>query len=148
MPNQPKTVIVTGASQGIGAALVKTLLERGYSVVATSRDMTKSRAFIASDKLTLVDGDIGQMSTAANIVETATSKFGSIDARGQMVTTSYAVPHSLSFYSSGAIRGGDGSSTEIYNKRLETCRAPRERPIPEPPESGLRRLKSSARLHR
>ncbi len=80
MPNQPKTVIVTGASQGIGAALVKTFLERGYSVVATSRDMTKSRAFAASDKLALVDGDIGQMSTAAKIVETATSKFKSIDA--------------------------------------------------------------------
>ena len=80
MPNQPKTVIVTGASQGIGAALVKTFLERGYSVVANSRDMTKSRAFVPSDKLALVDGDIGQMSTAAKIVETATSKFKSIDA--------------------------------------------------------------------
>ena len=36
MPNEPKTVIVTGASQGIGAALVKTFLERGYSVVEAS----------------------------------------------------------------------------------------------------------------
>jgi NAD(P)-dependent dehydrogenase (short-subunit alcohol dehydrogenase family) len=80
MPNEPKTVIVTGASQGIGAGLVKTFLERGYSVVATSRDMTKSGAFVASDKLALVDGDIGQMPTAAKIVETATCKFRSIDA--------------------------------------------------------------------
>jgi NAD(P)-dependent dehydrogenase (short-subunit alcohol dehydrogenase family) len=80
MPIQSKTVIVTGASQGIGAALVKTFLERGYSVVATSRNMTKSGAFAASDKLALVDGDIGQMSTAANIAETATTKFRSINA--------------------------------------------------------------------
>jgi NAD(P)-dependent dehydrogenase (short-subunit alcohol dehydrogenase family) len=80
MLNERKTAIVTGASQGIGAGLVKTFLERGYNVVATSREMTKSRAFVASDKLALVDGDIGQMSTAANIVETATSKFRSIDA--------------------------------------------------------------------
>ena len=80
MPNERKTVIVTGASQGIGAALVKTFLERGYSVVANSRDMTKSGAFAASDKLALVDGDIGEVATAAKIVETAMSKFRSIDA--------------------------------------------------------------------
>jgi NAD(P)-dependent dehydrogenase (short-subunit alcohol dehydrogenase family) len=78
--NEPRTVIVTGASQGIGASLVKTFLARGYSVVANSRNMTKSGAFVASDKLALVDGDIGQIATAAKITETATSKFGSIDA--------------------------------------------------------------------
>jgi NAD(P)-dependent dehydrogenase (short-subunit alcohol dehydrogenase family) len=80
MPNEPMTVIVTGASQGIGAALVKTFLERGYSVVANSRNITKSGAFVPSDKLALVDGDISQIGTAARIVETATSKFRSIDA--------------------------------------------------------------------
>ena len=32
-----KTVIVTGASQGIGAAVVQAFLGRGYNVVATSR---------------------------------------------------------------------------------------------------------------
>jgi NAD(P)-dependent dehydrogenase (short-subunit alcohol dehydrogenase family) len=84
MTNQPKTVIVTGASQGIGAALVKTFLERGYSVVANSRSMTKSGAFVPSDKLALVDGDISQLATATKIVETATSKFKSIAIK-QMV---------------------------------------------------------------
>jgi len=78
--NEPRTVIVTGASQGIGAALVKTFLARGYSVVANSRNMTKSGAFVASDKLALVDGAIGEIATAAKIAETATNKFGSIDA--------------------------------------------------------------------
>ncbi len=80
MPNERKTVIVTGASQGIGAGLVKTFLERGYSVVANSRNITKSGAFVPSDRLTLVDGDISQIGTAIKIVETATSKFRSIDA--------------------------------------------------------------------
>src|SRR5579862_398736 len=80
MTIEPKTVIVTGASQGIGAALVKTFLERGYSVVANSRSITKSGAFVASDKLALVDGDIGQLATATRIVETAISKFKSIGA--------------------------------------------------------------------
>jgi NAD(P)-dependent dehydrogenase (short-subunit alcohol dehydrogenase family) len=80
MPNDLKTVIVTGASQGIGAALVRTFLERGYSVVATSRNMAGSGAFVPSEKLAMVDGDIGQFATATKIVDVANSKFGSIDA--------------------------------------------------------------------
>jgi NAD(P)-dependent dehydrogenase (short-subunit alcohol dehydrogenase family) len=75
-----KTVIVTGASQGIGAAAVKAFLERGYNVVGTSRSATKSAELKASDKLVLVDGDIGQASTAQAVVDAATRKFGRIDA--------------------------------------------------------------------
>ena len=52
-------VIVTGASQGIGAGLVKAFLSRGYKVVANSRNISKSAAFEVSDYLALVDGDIG-----------------------------------------------------------------------------------------
>jgi NAD(P)-dependent dehydrogenase (short-subunit alcohol dehydrogenase family) len=80
MANTQKTVIVTGASQGIGAAVVKAFLERGYNVVGTSRSATKSAELKASDKLLLVDGDIGQAATAKKVVEAAIEKFGSIDA--------------------------------------------------------------------
>ena len=75
-----KTVIVTGASQGIGAAIVKAFLERGYNVVGTARDATKSAELKASDKLVSVDGDIGQAATAQKTVDAAVQKFGSIDA--------------------------------------------------------------------
>jgi NAD(P)-dependent dehydrogenase (short-subunit alcohol dehydrogenase family) len=75
-----KTAIITGASQGIGAGLVKTFLECGYSVVANSRRLTSSGAFVPSEKLALVDGDIGKAETAGRIVEVAISKFGSINA--------------------------------------------------------------------
>jgi NAD(P)-dependent dehydrogenase (short-subunit alcohol dehydrogenase family) len=75
-----KTVIVTGGSQGIGAGLVKAFLDRGYNVVANSRNITKSGAFEPSDKLALVDGSIAEAATAAKIAEAAKSKFGSIDA--------------------------------------------------------------------
>jgi NAD(P)-dependent dehydrogenase (short-subunit alcohol dehydrogenase family) len=51
-------VIVTGASQDIGAGLVKAFLDRRYNVVATSRSITKTGGFKASDKLELVDGSI------------------------------------------------------------------------------------------
>jgi len=37
-----KTVIVTGASQGIGAAVVQAFLDRSYNVVATSRSVSKA----------------------------------------------------------------------------------------------------------
>jgi len=42
IPDIHKTVIVTGASQGIGAGLVKAFLDRRYNVVATSRSITKT----------------------------------------------------------------------------------------------------------
>ena len=74
-----KTVIVTGASQGIGAAVVQTFLGRGYNVVATSRSVSKA-GFAPLPNLALVDGDIGQAATTANIAQTAISKFGSIDS--------------------------------------------------------------------
>ena len=73
-----KTAIVTGASQGIGACLVKTLLAREYQVVATARSMGKS-GFHASKQLALVDGDIGEASTAKHIAATAIEHFGGID---------------------------------------------------------------------
>jgi len=78
--NASRTVIVTGASQGIGAGAVKTFLERGCRVVANSRNLTKSGAFEASDRLALVDGSIAEAATAAKIAETAIGRFGSIDA--------------------------------------------------------------------
>ena len=73
-----KTVIVTGASQGIGAAVVQAFLDRGYNVVATSRSVSKA-GFAASPNLALVDGDIGQAATAEKVAKTAIDKFGSID---------------------------------------------------------------------
>src|SRR5437773_6289650 len=80
MSAERKTAIVTGGSQGIGAGLVKALLERGYNVVAKSRKIAKSGAFEASDEIALVDGNIAEPATAARIVETALSRFKSIDA--------------------------------------------------------------------
>jgi len=75
-----KTVIVTGGSQGIGAGAVKAFLDRNYNVVATSRNVTKSKELPSSPKLALVDGDIGEASTAVRVAETAIGTFGAIDA--------------------------------------------------------------------
>jgi NAD(P)-dependent dehydrogenase (short-subunit alcohol dehydrogenase family) len=80
MGSKQRTVIITGASQGIGAGIVQAFLDRGYNVVANSRNITKSSGLTESDKLALVDGSIGESAVAAKIIETAVSKFGSIDA--------------------------------------------------------------------
>jgi NAD(P)-dependent dehydrogenase (short-subunit alcohol dehydrogenase family) len=75
-----KTAIVTGASQGIGAAIIKGFLERDFNVVANSRKMSQSSEVAATDRVALVDGHIGEPATAGKIVETALSRFKSIDA--------------------------------------------------------------------
>jgi NAD(P)-dependent dehydrogenase (short-subunit alcohol dehydrogenase family) len=80
MPSKQKTVIVTGASQGIGAGIVQAFLARGYNVVGTARSATKSKELSPSDHLALIDGDIGQFETAQKVAQLAIKRFGSIDA--------------------------------------------------------------------
>jgi NAD(P)-dependent dehydrogenase (short-subunit alcohol dehydrogenase family) len=77
MTDSRKTAIVTGASRGIGAGLVSSLLQRGYCVVANSRNITSVNP--TSAKLALVAGDIADPSTAAKIAAAAVSQFGRID---------------------------------------------------------------------
>src|SRR5467141_4916483 len=79
MSDAQKTAVVTGASQGIGAGIVKRFVERGFSVVASSRKVTQSVEVSASGRVALVDGHIGEPATAARIVETALARFKSID---------------------------------------------------------------------
>src|SRR6266480_5741275 len=79
MSDPRRTAIVTGASQGIGAGIVKGFVERGFNVVANSRKMTQSTEVAASNQVALVDGHIGEPATAAKVVETALTRFGAID---------------------------------------------------------------------
>jgi NAD(P)-dependent dehydrogenase (short-subunit alcohol dehydrogenase family) len=75
-----KTIVITGASQGIGAGLVNTFAGRGYNVVATSRSVSRSSEIPPSDNVVRVDGDIADPATARKVVETALSRFRGIDA--------------------------------------------------------------------
>jgi NAD(P)-dependent dehydrogenase (short-subunit alcohol dehydrogenase family) len=77
---KPKTIIVTGASQGIGAAVANLFLDRGYNVLGSSRKINRRNELQSSDRLALVEGDIGLRATAEMIVGTAVKRFGSIDA--------------------------------------------------------------------
>ncbi|MGY4925072.1 SDR family NAD(P)-dependent oxidoreductase [Streptomyces sp. 900105755] len=72
---QQKVAIVTGASQGIGAALVEGYRKLGHAVVATSRTIAP-----ADDAGVLtVQGDIADPATAERVVAAAVERFGRID---------------------------------------------------------------------
>jgi NAD(P)-dependent dehydrogenase (short-subunit alcohol dehydrogenase family) len=75
-----KTIIVTGASQGIGAGVANRFHEKGYNVVATSRRVSKSAEVNASERLALADGDVADPATAKAVVGVALERFGSVDA--------------------------------------------------------------------
>jgi NAD(P)-dependent dehydrogenase (short-subunit alcohol dehydrogenase family) len=75
-----KTVVITGASQGIGAGLVRTFLDKGYSVVATSRRISETTQFDRAERIELVDGDVGDPETAERVARAAIERFGSFDA--------------------------------------------------------------------
>jgi NAD(P)-dependent dehydrogenase (short-subunit alcohol dehydrogenase family) len=67
--------IITGASQGIGAAMVAAYRQRGWRVVANSRTIKPSE-----DKdLVTVKGDLVESATADRIVAEAVAHFGQID---------------------------------------------------------------------
>lgn len=76
MSNSQKVVIITGASQGIGAELVRAYSDRNYRVVATSRSIQPS----ADPDILAVPGDIGDPETAVRVVREALDRFGRIDA--------------------------------------------------------------------
>ena len=75
MSNETTVAIVTGASQGIGAGLVKAYRDRGYRVVATSRSIKPTN----DQDVGAVAGDIADPTTAAEVVDTAIARFGRVD---------------------------------------------------------------------
>lgn len=76
MSAERKVVIVTGASQGIGAGLVKAFRERDYRVVANSRSIKPSD----DPDVLAVAGDISKPETAKQIVGEAMRRFGRINS--------------------------------------------------------------------
>jgi NAD(P)-dependent dehydrogenase (short-subunit alcohol dehydrogenase family) len=81
--NTPSTVVITGASSGIGLGLAQAYLERGFNVVANSR--TEERLAAAAKQLGNsarffgVAGDIGRRDTAQQLVDRAVERFGQVD---------------------------------------------------------------------
>jgi NAD(P)-dependent dehydrogenase (short-subunit alcohol dehydrogenase family) len=76
MGAEQKVVVITGASQGIGAELVKGYRDRNYRVVANSRSIKSS----SEPDILTVPGDIADPKTAQRVVSQALERFGRIDS--------------------------------------------------------------------
>lgn len=80
---QTKTVIVTGASSGIGAGIAAAYLEQGHNVVGNARTANRLEAalqtFPKKGRFVAVAGDIGEYATSRQLVDTAIAEFGGID---------------------------------------------------------------------
>jgi NAD(P)-dependent dehydrogenase (short-subunit alcohol dehydrogenase family) len=72
---EQKVAVITGASQGIGAALVKAYRDRNYRVVATALSVEP----MSGDDVVVVSGDIADRKTAERAVSEGMARFGRID---------------------------------------------------------------------
>ena len=75
MGAEQKVAIITGASQGIGEALVKAYRDRNFRVVANARSIKPS----SDPDVLAVAGDIADPKTGERIVSAALERFGRID---------------------------------------------------------------------
>ena len=74
LKNKP-TVVITGASRGIGLGLVQGYLREGYRVVANARRMSLEE----SDDLAIVEGDVAEPETGERLAQVAVERFGRLD---------------------------------------------------------------------
>src|SRR6266481_4373249 len=75
MDTERKVAVITGASQGIGAGLVKAYRDRNYRVVATARSVKPS----SDADVLVVPGDIADRKTAERAISEGVKRFGRID---------------------------------------------------------------------
>lgn len=75
MNTDQKVVVVTGASRGLGEAIVKGYRDRNYRVVATSRSIAPS----SDPDLLTIRGDIADPETGKRVIDSALERFGRVD---------------------------------------------------------------------
>ncbi|SFD48031.1 SDR family NAD(P)-dependent oxidoreductase [Flavobacterium phragmitis] len=78
-----KTIIITGASTGIGKTTAQLFLEKGYNVVINSANLKNLENTYQelghASQLAMVHGDVSLIATGKQLVQTALERFGSVD---------------------------------------------------------------------
>lgn len=75
MNTTQKVAVITGASRGIGAALVQAYRGLGYAVTATSRSIGES----SDPGVLIVPGDAAKPGVGDRVIEATLARFGRID---------------------------------------------------------------------
>jgi len=83
MTTNKNTILITGASSGMGLDIARGFLERGSNVVMNARNSEKlaaaARALGDENRIAIVPGDIGNKETGEKMVKSAVERFGSAD---------------------------------------------------------------------
>ena len=83
MTTNINTILITGASSGMGLDIARGFLERGSNVVMNARNSEKlaaaARALGDKNRIAIVPGDIGNKETGEKMVNSAVERFGSAD---------------------------------------------------------------------
>ena len=83
MTTNINTILITGASSGMGLDIARGFLERGSNVVMNARNSEKlaaaARALGDENRIAIVPGDIGNKETGEKMVKSAVERFGSAD---------------------------------------------------------------------
>lgn len=74
-----KTILITGASSGIGAATAKLFVQEGWNVIATMRKPEHETELRTSDNVLVTKLDVLDLYSIENAVNEGIQKFGKID---------------------------------------------------------------------
>ena len=74
-----KTILVTGASSGIGKETAKLFQKKGWNVIATMRSPEKEQELTSLENMFVVRLDVEDPDSIQHAVKTGAEKFGTID---------------------------------------------------------------------
>jgi len=111
-----KTIVITGASSGMGEATANAFLKEGANIVVNARNKERlEKIFLQNEehksRIKVVAGDIGLKSTGEALASTALEAFGSIDVlinnAGMFIPKPFldATEEDLDMYFSTAVKG-------------------------------------------